>query len=211
MEQVHHLQVPLGGFGRPGIRQEAGGTRVLLDEIVAQQRALAVSFRKLVDLLLQLGAVLPNQPAYVAALVDGHLLVHAQVRQDLAPEEGGVAIHDGDTDQAGIDHLQQIVIRKVLRRRLELDRRLALARKPCVELLQVTPITGGPPHHDILAREVVEGAHHGRLRPCDHQLLDAAEERPAPVHLGHALGGQREDAGGHVTAACQEVGDERVA
>ena len=166
---------------------------------------------ELVDLLLQLGASFADQPAHVAALVDRRLLVHAEVRENLAPEAGRVAIHHGDVDQSRIDHFQQVVVRQVLGGCLELDRRFALAGELRVELLEMTPVARGPSHHDMLAGEVVERAHRRRLRSRDRHLLDAAEERAAGVHLGETVGGEREDAGGYVAQAGQETGNERVA
>ena len=158
-----------------------------------------------------LGLPFADQPTHLPALVDRRLLVDAEIRKNLAPEAGRVAVYDGDVDQSRIDHLQQVVIRQVLWRCLELDRRFPLPSEPRIELSEMTPVARRPSHHNVLAGEIVERAHGRRLRSRDCHLLDATEERAASVHLSETVGSEGEDAGGYVAPACQEIGNERVA
>ena len=87
-----------------------------------------------------------------------------QLREHLLPELRQVIVHDRGLDQAGIDHLEDVIVLEVLGRRLDDGQRLAGGLQAAVEGDQAVVIAAGGADEDLSAGQVVSGVD-GRRRP----------------------------------------------
>ena len=78
-----------------------------------------------VDDLSELGILLAKRDGQVAAGPHGDVRVHRDVGEHLAPELGQVVVHDGDRGEAGVDHLEHVIVFEDVGRLVDHHRRLA--------------------------------------------------------------------------------------
>ncbi len=95
----------------------------------------AVGLEEAINTRPQHRGVLPHEPILFARLIDHHLLVEAQLGQDLRPAFGDRLLDDGQVKDAGLDHLQHVLHRQARVDPLHLDRRLLVQGQFLVDLV----------------------------------------------------------------------------
>ena len=88
-------------------------TRYLPLDLVAEGRSQPVLPHERVQGREQLRAVLADGDGERAAGAHGDVLVDDEVRKDLLPELREVVVDDDGRDQAGVHHLEQVVVLEV--------------------------------------------------------------------------------------------------
>ena len=63
-----------------------------------------------VDGLAELGILLAKRDGQAAAGAHGDVFVHGDAGEHLAPELGQIVVHDGDRGEAGVDHLEHVIV-----------------------------------------------------------------------------------------------------
>src|SRR5436189_271369 len=82
-----------------------------------------------------LRAALADHPGDVAAGPNRGPGVRDELGEDLLPEIGDVVLDDGRLDEAGVHHLEDVLVLEILGRQPNLDLRLARLAELLVELL----------------------------------------------------------------------------
>ena len=100
-----------------GVLDELRVFQIALHEGVEKQRALVVGRDEAIDVGLQTGRISPDRPGDLLTGADRDIGVHNDVREHLSPEFGQVAVGDGDPDEPGVDHLEEVFGLQVLARR----------------------------------------------------------------------------------------------
>ena len=72
-----------------------------------------------------LGFSLRNATARLPPVRTATSAVHRDAGEHLAPELGQIVVHDGDRREAGVDHLEHVVVFEHVGRLVDHDRRLA--------------------------------------------------------------------------------------
>ena len=114
-------------FNVSGILQVAQQNRI------TQLAALTIFVDEFIKQGQQLRAVVAYCPADIAFVAQNDVLMNLNSGEDLLPEQGLVAVDDGQGDQARAKHLYQIFILQRFRRRCDGDRGQRLLRKARVE------------------------------------------------------------------------------
>ena len=126
--------------------------------------------------------------------------------EDLGPDLELVVVDDGDAEEAGVQHLEQVFVFEVLWRRTQDDRCLACLLEPGVELLEVLPVARRLPDEDFLARKIVDRGELRRLRTRHHDLVDRfGRRRHREIDDFVALGRDREARGDDVAQPGEQV------
>ena len=110
-----------------------------------------------VQLFLELRAVLADHPAELSAGADCHSGVGGKLGEDLLPEVGEVVLDDGHLDEAGVHHLEDVLVLEILRRQPDFHRRLLRLRELGVERLDALVVARGLAQVDVLPRQVLHG------------------------------------------------------
>ena len=79
----------------------------------------------------------------------------------LFPESREIVVDHGRWDQAGVDHLQKVVVLQAFRRFLDDDGRAAGGLEAPVERLEAVEIARAPANEDPLSAELAEGSQRG--------------------------------------------------
>ena len=62
------------------------------------------------SIALSCGLLFANRPRVLAAGANRDVVVHGELREDLLPEVRQVFVNDGERNQAGVEHLEQILV-----------------------------------------------------------------------------------------------------
>ncbi len=110
LEQLDHgLQLLALGIGG-GVLHVLDVVEIAAFEGVAEAVALAVPCEPRVDGLAELGILLAKRDGQVAAGPHRDVRVHLEIGEHLAPELGQIVVHDGDRREAGVDHLEHVIV-----------------------------------------------------------------------------------------------------
>ena len=180
-EDADHAFEAVSVLAGERVARPARALEVAVEDDVCKQCSLLVSADEGVDIFGELRAVLAEGPPDLPTGAHRQILVDPDVVEDPGPEHGLVAVDDGRRQQAGIDHLQEVLVLEELLRRHQPNRLQASRPEVVVELLEAPPVAGGTPHVDLPAREIVQRARPVRGRPGDHQLADVAQQRVREV------------------------------
>ena len=171
-EELDDRQELLAPFLGRGALRVRGVDEVLPLDLVAEGRSQPVLPHERVQGREQLRAVLADGDGERAAGAHGDVLVDGEVRKDLLPEVGEIVVdHDG-RDQAGVHHLEQVVVLEVRRRLADHHRRLPLGLELLVEREQALVVAAELAGEDFLARQVLDGGDRRRAGTGDQDLAD---------------------------------------
>ncbi len=160
-EEVDHFFKPLAVLVGECVFDVLGVLEIALEEHVAEQSARAIGFDKAINSFLETGCVATNGPAEVAARSNREILMNDDVGQHLRPEFRQIVVGDGDLDESGVDHLQQVLGLEILAGCDDLDLLETPFPKRCVEVIQTLPVTARGPDEDPFAREVIQSRESG--------------------------------------------------
>ena len=137
--------------------------------------------------------------------------MHVDVREDLRPELREIIVDDRDADEAGVHHLEDVVVVETLRGLEDRDRWAPASLEPQVECPQALGVTARSPDEDFQSGQVLDGFHDGHARRGHHDLADVAPDGNRKIHgllplRGHGL--LRRDG---IDLACDECRQEPVA
>ena len=104
------------------------------------------------------------------------------VGEDLRPELREIVVDYGDVDEAGVHHLEDVVVLEILRGVQDRDRRPPVTLELLIEGTQALRITARPSHEDFVSGQVLSGLHCGQTRRRDHDLADVPPVRDREVH-----------------------------
>ena len=112
--------------------------------------------REIVQPRLELRTVFANRPRDLAAGANRDVVVHGELRKDLLPEVRQVLVDDDERNEAGVEHLDQILVLQRLGGFLEYHRWFLFGRKLLVECNEALVIARRFAHEDFLAGEIVQ-------------------------------------------------------
>ena len=157
--------VELGAFLRGGCALRVlRALQVFREELVARRGAFGVAREECVERLLQLRAVLADHPAELPAGSDRGARVERELREDLLPESGPGVVDDRRRDEAGVDHLQDVLGLQVVGRVADPDGRLPGLLQLGVERLDALVVGRSLPDVHLASRKV-RGARRPGARP----------------------------------------------
>ena len=117
------------------VRRPVKVADVAIAQNVADERAFAVLLEKGVHRRLELGTVLAHGPGNATTLAENDVVAHPDVLEHVFPEFGLVVVHNRPGQQAGVDHLDQVIVFQGTRERLDLYGIQALLRETPVHRL----------------------------------------------------------------------------
>ena len=100
---------------------------------------LVVGLEEAIDTGPQHRRIAAHEPVLLARLADDHLLVEAQLGQDLAPAFGNRLLDDGQVENPGLDHFQHILDRQGRVDPFDLDRRQLVQGQLLIDLADGVP------------------------------------------------------------------------
>ena len=130
-----------------------------------------------VDGLPELGIVLAKGDGQAAAGAHGDVFVNRDAGEHLAPELGQVVVHDRDRGEAGIDHLEDVVVFEHLGSLVDDHRGLATCFQLVVQLGEGVVICAGFSDEHVLASQIVDRGDRRRSRSGDHHLAHIGARR----------------------------------
>jgi hypothetical protein len=172
LEQLDDLlELAAFGVGR-GILRVLDVFEISLLEHIPKHVALAVLADKDVDLLLELRIVLAKCDRQLAARSHGRAVVNLDACEDLLPEAGEKVVDDGDWREAGVNHLEDVVVFEHVGRFDDHCRRLAARLQIRIEPRDRIEVGADPADEHFLAGEIVGRCDRRSTGPGHHDLID---------------------------------------
>ena len=186
-EQVEHLLELAPLRLARGVLHEVGVGEVAVEDDVAERRPFLVLRYKGVERRLQLRAALADGEGDPAFLAHDDVLADLDLRQHLGPQLGLVVIDHHERDQAGIEHVEQVLVLEVLVGLDQPQRGALLRREAAAESLEACPVAARVAYPDLLTGQVLDGGEFRRGRSRHHHLLHVLEVGLREVDLLLAL------------------------
>src|SRR5688572_11409596 len=155
--------------------------------------------------------MLADRPRDFAALAHPHVRMQLDRLEDLLPEGGDVAVYDRCRYELGVDHLEDILVLKVLVGQYDFHRRLALCLETRVDPDEARVVAARTSVVHLGRREAFGGRRRGR--PCGgyKDLADVTGDRRTEVDELEPLGGDREIGRRNIAASRSQRGQQLIA
>ena len=164
-----------------------------------------------VDSLPELGIVLAKGDGQAAAGAHGDVFVNRDAGEHLAPELGQVVVHDRDRGDAGVDHLEDIVVFEHVGSFVDDHDGLAACFQLRVQLDDAVVIGARRPDEHRLAGQIVDRGNRRRSRPGDDHLAHVGARRLGEGGNRLQFGPDRHHRRDHVHLALQEGWSQQIA
>ena len=198
------------GVGR-GVFRVLDVVEIATFDGVSEAVALAVLLEPRVDDLSELGILFAKRDGQVAAGSHGDVLVHVDTGEHLAPELGQVVVHDGDWSEAGVDHLEHVIVLEDGGGLDEHGRRLAARLQLLVQLDEALLIDAPFADEHLLTGEIVHRGDRRRAWPGDHDFAHIGARRLREGRELLQLGPDGHHGRDHVHLAARQSGVQLIA
>ena len=139
------------------------------------------------------------------------VLVHVDAGEHLAPELGQVVVHDGNRGEAGVDHLEHVIVFEHVGRLVDDDCRLAARFQLLVQADEALVIDARLSDEHLLTGQIVHRGDRRRARSGDHHFADVGARRLGEGDELLHLGPDGHHGRDHVDLAAREGGIQLIA
>ena len=203
-------QLALFALGR-SIPRVRGTLEIPLFDHVAKRIAAAVLLDPRVDQIPKLRTLFAERHRQLTAGPHGDIAVHRDVLEHRAPEFGQIVVHDCDRCEAGVHHLEHVIVFEDIGSDRDRDRRLAARLQLRVQGRETVVVDAPLADEHLLAGQIVNSLDRRRSWPGDDDFVDAAARRHREGDEFFPLGGHGHHGRDHVHRAARESGVELLA